>query len=112
MNWRFYRQRRDLYTFAGINVLRPRAVYNIALQRRDPGPDGVLNTGDDAGTVTIYDYDPAYRGAAFVQNVQVNSDTTEKYHTIEAAVNRRLAGRWMASASGFAVKNHRFLVEP
>ena len=104
-----YRQRRDSYTFAGINVLRPRNVYDIALQRRDPGPDGVLNTGDDAGTVTIYDYAAAFRGAAFVQNVQVNTDTTEKYHTFEAAVNRRLAGRWMASASGFVVKNHRFL---
>ena len=104
-----YRQRRDLYNFAGVNVLRPREVYNIALQRRDPGPDGVLNTADDAGTVTIHDYDPAYRGAAFVRNVQVNSDTSERYHTIEAAVNRRLAGRWMASASGFAVKNHRWI---
>ena len=104
-----YRQRRDLYTFAGINVLRPREVYNIPITRRDPGPDGVLNTGDDAGSVRMYDYAPAYRGAAFVQNVQVNSNTTEKYHTIEGAVNRRLAGRWMASASGFAVKNHRFL---
>ena len=104
-----YRQRRDLYAFGGVNVLRPRDVYNIELTRRDPGPDGVLNTGDDAGSVTIFDYAAAYRGAAFVRNVQVNSDTSEKYHTIEAAVNRRLVGRWMASASGFAVKNHRWL---
>jgi hypothetical protein len=35
------------------NVLRPASVYNIALSRRDPGPDGVLNTSDDAGRVTI-----------------------------------------------------------
>ena len=62
-----------------------------------------------AARVTIYDYDPAYRGAAFVQKVQVNSDTVERYHTFEAAVNRRLAGRWMAAASGFAVKNHRWI---
>ena len=59
--------------------------------------------------VTIYDYDAAYRGAAFVQQVQDNSDTVERYHTIEAAVARRLSGRWMAQAAGFAVKNHRWI---
>jgi hypothetical protein len=104
-----FRRRLDLYTFGGVNVLRPRSAYNIPLQRRDPGPDGVLNNADDGGTVTIYDYDPAYRGAAFVQQVQVNSDTIERYHTIEAAVARRLSGRWMAQAAGFAVKNHRWI---
>ncbi len=104
-----YRRRIDTYTFAGINVLRPRSAYNIALTRRDPGPDGQLNTADDGGKVTIYDYDAAYRGAAFVQNVQVNAGTTEKYHTFEAAINRRLAGKWMASAAGFVVKNHRWI---
>jgi hypothetical protein len=104
-----FRRRVDTYTFLGVNVLRPRSTYNIPLQRRDPGPDGVLGNGDDGGVVTIYDYDPAYRGAAFVQQVQLNSDTVERYHTIEAAVARRLAGRWMAQAAGFAVKNHRWL---
>jgi hypothetical protein len=104
-----FRRRTDLFSFNGVNVKRPREVYNIALQRRDPGADGVLNTPDDAGSVTIYDYDPAYRGATFVQQVQVNSDTVERYHTIEAAITKRLSGRWMAAASGFAVKNHRWL---
>jgi Carboxypeptidase regulatory-like domain len=104
-----FRRRTDLYNFNGVNVLRPRSAYNIPLQRRDPGPDGVLDTADDAGSVTIYDYDPAYRGASFVQMVQVNSDTVERYHTIEAAITKRLSGSWMASASGFAVKNHRWI---
>ena len=104
-----FRRRLDLYAFGGVNVLRPRSAYNIPLQRRDPGPDGVLGNSDDAGTVTIYDYDAAYRGAAFVQQVQVNSDTIERYHTIETMVARRLTGRWMAQASGFATKNHRWI---
>ena len=104
-----FRRRADLYAFAGVNVLRPRSAYNIPLQRRDPGPDGVLGNGDDAGSVTIYDYDAAYRGAAFVQQVQINSDTVERYHTIETMVSRRLTGRWMAQASGFATKNHRWI---
>jgi hypothetical protein len=104
-----FRRRVNLYTFGGVNVLRPRSVYNIPLSRRDPGADGVLNTSDDGGRVTIYDYDPGYRGAAFVQQVQQNSDTIERYHTIEAMVSRRLSGRWMAQASGFATKNHRWI---
>jgi len=104
-----FRRRIDLYSFGGVNVLRPRSVYNIPLQRRDPGSDGRLNTSDDGGTVTIYDYAPAYRGAAFVRQVQTNSDTVERYHTIETMISRRLAGRWMAQASGFAVKNHRWI---
>lgn len=104
-----YRQRIDTYTFAGVNVLRPRSAYNIPLTRRDPGPDGILGSPDDGGNVTLYDYSAAYRGAAFVRNVQVNADTVEKYHTLEAAINRRLVGKWMASASGFIVKNHRWL---
>ena len=104
-----FRRRVDLYSFGGINVLRPRSAYNIPLQRRDPGPDGLLNTADDGGRVTIYDYDAAYRGAAFVQQVQTNSDTIERYHTIEGAISRRLSGKWMAHASGFAVKNHRWI---
>ncbi len=104
-----FRRRTDLYSFPGINVLRPRSAYNIPLRRRDPGPDGVLGNADDGGSVTIYDYDPAYRGAAFVQQVQTNSDTVERYHTIETMISRRLAGRWMAQAAGFAVRNHRWI---
>ena len=104
-----FRRRTDLYTFGGINVLRPRSAFNIPLTRRDPGPDGVLGTSDDGGNVTIYDYSAAYRGAAFVRNVQTNTSKAEKYHTIEAAINRRLAGKWMASVSGFVVKNHRWI---
>ena len=41
------------------------SAYNIPLQRRDPGPDGNIGTADDGPMVTIYDYDPAFRGNAF-----------------------------------------------
>jgi hypothetical protein len=45
-----------------------------AIVRQDPGPDGSLGTADDGGMVTLYDFDPAYRGAAFVQNEPINRD--------------------------------------
>ncbi|MBI1875602.1 MAG: TonB-dependent receptor [Acidobacteria bacterium] len=99
----------NLYAFGGINVLRPREVYNIALTRRDPGPDGILGTADDGGRVTLYDYDPAYRGAAFVGEMQVNTDKVDRFHTIEAALVKRLSGRWMAQVAAWGLKNHRWI---
>jgi hypothetical protein len=96
--------------FGTLNVARPRSAYNIPLTRRDPGPDGVLNTSDDGGNVTIYDYDPAYRGAAFVRNEQRNTDRDDRFQTIEFTLTKRTSGRWGAMASFWAIKNHRWLV--
>jgi len=95
--------------FGTRNVARPRSAYNIPLTRRDPGPDGVLNTSDDGGKVTIYDYDAAYRGAAFVQNEQQNTDRDDSFQTIEFTVTKRSSGKWGAMASFWAIKNHRWL---
>jgi hypothetical protein len=103
------RHRQNYFSTPGPNELRPPSAYNIPLQRRDPGPDGVLGNPDDGGTVTIYDYDPAYRGAAFVRNVIVNSPNTDLIQTLETAVTKRLSDRWMAQASFFAVKNNRWI---
>jgi hypothetical protein len=101
-----FRLRDNYYDTPGPNELRPRSVYNIPLARRDPGPDGLLNTGDDGGSVTIYDYDPAYRGAAFVRNAIVNSPNSDRIHTTEFALTKRLSNRWMASSSFWMVNNH------
>jgi hypothetical protein len=102
---------RALYVFKQIvdqtattNTARPRSAYNIAITRRDPGPDGVLDTKDDGGKVTIYDYDPAYRGAAFVKNQLQNSDRDDKYQTLEFTVTRRASGKWSAIGSFWATK--------
>jgi hypothetical protein len=46
----------------------------------------VLGSADDGGKVTIYDYDPAYRGSAFVRNVNMNSPNTDLIQTVETAV--------------------------
>lgn len=60
----------------------------------------------------VYDYNAAYRGAAFVANQQTNrpSDRTDNYHTLEFTVNKRSSGRWGGSTSYTLTKNHRFLI--
>jgi hypothetical protein len=91
------------------NVLRPRSAYNVPLTRRDPGPDGILGTADDGKTVTIWDYDPAYRGAAFVDNQLRNTTRDDRYHSVEFTMTKRSSGRWTAIASFWAIKNHRWI---
>jgi hypothetical protein len=103
-----FRHRQDYFTTPGPNELRPPGAYDIALNRRDPGADGVLNTPDDGGVVTVYDYDPAYRGAAFVRNVLVNSPNTDNIQTAEVSLTKRSSRRWTAQGSFFMVKNNRW----
>jgi hypothetical protein len=105
---------RALYVFKNIvnnydttNVARPRGAYSIPLTRRVPGPDGTL--GPDSQSVTIYDYDPAYKGAAFVVNQLQNTTRGDHYHSVELTMTKRSSGRWSAIASFWAVKNHRWI---
>jgi len=95
-----------------INVLRPYSAFNIPIERRDPGPDGVLNTGDDGGLVTIYDYDPLFRGSNFVGNQEVNrpDGRNDYYNSYEASITRRMTRSWSMLAAYTATKYHRYLV--
>jgi len=95
--------------FTTTNILRPRSAYNVPLTRRDPGPDGVLNTGDDGGSKTIYDYDPAFRGAAFVGQQRQNSRNSDNYQSMEFTLTKRTSGRWSLVGSYWMIKNHRWL---
>ena len=99
----------DYFDSTGPNIKRPYNIYDIPITRRDPGPDGNLNTADDGGKVTFFDYEPAYRGAPFVANQVTNSPNADRYHSMEFTLTRRMSGRWMAQASYFVVKNHRWI---
>ena len=92
-----------------INALRPYSAYNVPITRRDPGPDGRLNTSDDGDRITLYDYASAYRGAAFVSNKRVNADNSDRFNSVEFTLTKRASDRWMGQISYFAVKNHRWL---
>jgi hypothetical protein len=90
-------------------VLRPYSAFNIPITRRDPGPDGLLATGDDAGAVTFFDYDPAFRGARFVGQLPLNGEPDDYYNNIEVTLNKRRSNRWEMLASVLATKNHRWI---
>jgi len=97
---------------ASVNVLRPYSAYNIPIQRTDPGPDGVLGTADDAGTVTIWDYDPAFRGSAFQGNQVINrpDGRDDSNQAFEIALNRRMSNHWLVNSAFTLYKNHKYNV--
>jgi hypothetical protein len=97
--------------YADVELNRPRSAYDIPLTRRDPGPDGVLNTSDDGGKVTIYDYNAAYRGAAFssVQRQNATPGRSDHFNSFEVSLTKRLTHRWSATGSFWGTKNYRWL---
>jgi hypothetical protein len=97
--------------YADVELNRPRSAYDIPLTRRDPGPDGVLNNSDDGGKVTIYDYNAAYRGAAFssVQRQNATPGREDHFNSFEVSLNKRMTHRWSATGSFWGTKNYRWL---
>lgn len=94
-----------------INSLRPYSAYNIQIVRQDPGPDGVLATGDEGGAVTLYDYDPAYQGNRFVNNTYANRDGAhnDRHSSLELSLTRRASDWVSGDTSVLATKHHRWL---
>lgn len=101
--------KRDEDLYEAVNILRPYDAYSIPITRQDPGPDGVYATGDEGGNVTLYDYAPAYRGAAFVANQRRNSDRADRYHTVEFSMTKRMSKRWMGTGAFWFTRNHVWL---
>lgn len=101
--------KRDSGLYGTVNVRRPYEVYTLPISRLDPGPDGVTGTADDGGMVTFHDYDPAYRGAAFVANQRQNSTNDDRYHTFEFTLTKRMSNRWMGIGSFWLTRNHAWL---
>lgn len=104
-----YKRQVDLYE--AVNVLRPYDSFSIPLSRRDPGPDGRLNTADDGGLVTIYDYEAAFRGSQFVGSKRLNRPSGQDnwFQTLEFTAIKRMTGRWSLTTSFSATRNHRWI---
>jgi hypothetical protein len=62
--------------------------------------------------ITIWDLNPAYKGAAFSQTMYVNRTDGDRYGTIEATVIKRPgSGKWNVLASYTITKNHAFEID-
>ena len=61
--------------------------------------------------VTVYDFDRAYRGAAFVgnQRVTVPDSRDNRFQSLELTLTKRSSDRWSATASASVLKNHRWI---
>ena len=90
--WRGQRQQRQTQ-----NMAQPYSAFTVPVAVRDPGRDGVLNTADDGGLLTLFNLDPAYLGQ--VRNVVTNVDGDNDYYTWEVTANRRMTSNWSLMGS-------------
>jgi hypothetical protein len=82
-----------------ITVSRPLSAYTVPVIIRDPGRDGRAGTGDDGGTFTAFNLDPAVLAQSIV-NTTTNLDGTDSdYYTWEITATRRETNRWSLMAS-------------
>jgi hypothetical protein len=91
-----YRGQRDQY--ARVNINRPYESFTVPVSVPDPGPDGRLNTADDAAPIQAFDLAPAFRGLPVV-NRQTNVEAPADYHTFEITGTKRMSNRWSLLAS-------------
>ena len=68
----------------------------------DPGPDNVLNTGDEQ-TFSTFDRTSSSESDRVYTNPDTNNDD---FHNVEFALNRRFSGKWMLLTSfGYTWRN-------
>lgn len=105
-----YIYKREFNLHQLVNVARPYEAYNIPITVIDPGRDGVTGNADDGGSLTYYDYAPAFQGPTFERNLTVNRPGyTNRFHNIEVGVDKRMAHGWQLMASYLATKNDSWI---
>ncbi len=89
----------------------PYSAWDKPVQVIDPGPHGTPGVTLTGKPLTIYDLDPAYKGAAFQQAEYFNSPNTSHYTTIEVtAIEHQSSAKWNLLASYTATRNHYWIV--
>lgn len=88
--------RRDHDLLATVDSAVPFGTYT-PVGRTDPGPDGLVGTGDDA-VITVYARDPATIGKSILTltNPEANKRT---YKGLELTASKRFSNNWQAVAS-------------
>jgi len=91
-----YRGERQLATT--FNANRPYDSYNVPVQVRDPGPDGITGNVDDGALYTMYNVNAAALALPIV-NTYANVAGDNDYYTWEITGNKRMSRRWSAMMS-------------
>lgn len=82
-----------------VNENRPYDGYNVPVTVRDPGPDGIVGSADDGGTLTAWNLAAPYVGLPTV-NVTKNLPTAKNdYYTFEMTGDKRMSNSWSLLAS-------------
>lgn len=90
-----YKTEDDL--FENYQAFRPPSAYSVPFTFRDLGRDGVRDTSDDRD-LTLFGMPRAQEGQFPLTEVVLNPGLVGRYKTVEAAVSKRFANRWSASA--------------
>jgi hypothetical protein len=99
-----YSRYHDVYRTT--NVLRPYEAYNVPVTRPDPGPDGVVGTGDDPGvSITYWEFPTTLAGRRFEQFTLTNDpNADQRYKSLDLSLFKRLSNRWQVLVSYSATK--------
>jgi hypothetical protein len=97
-----------------LNTLRPYSAFNLPITAPDPGPDGVVGTSDDPGTLlTYYDYQAALAGRQNELFEFINDPrSAETHRVIDMQVIKRISSNWQFLISFTATKNNTLVGHP
>ncbi|HUR34572.1 MAG TPA: TonB-dependent receptor [Vicinamibacterales bacterium] len=87
--WRGERQLSVAY-----NVNRPFDAYNVPVQIKDPGPDGIANTGDDGPFYTMYNLSAEALAKPVVNTYTNVPNAKSDYYTFEITGTKRMSNKW------------------
>jgi hypothetical protein len=87
-------RRGDRRHFMRQNVNRPFDGFRVPVIVQDPGPDGIVGTGDDGLPLRVFDLAPELVPLAPINIVRNVPGSDSHYWSVDVVATRRLARRW------------------
>ena len=85
--------------YGSVNINRPLSAYNVPIRFADPGPDGLVGSGDDGPAIDGFNLSAAALAAGVVNFTRNLERADSDFYTWEVTANRRQTGRWSLLAS-------------
>ncbi len=80
-----------------INLAAPDSAYD-SMPVTDPGPDGMVGTGDDGGQITVFNLRPEFVGLSERQIATIPA-FEDSYRGVELTTQKRFSNNWQALVS-------------